>query len=99
MIKRLIRRVLGLPSEVRVPRGQHDLTRDAISPATAKVCAALREAGFSGYVVGDPQTRYREDPIRMLRGVRLAAKLGLTLDPATRQPIRALAPLLERVPP
>src|SRR5437773_11093968 len=52
MIKRLIRRVLGLPSEVRVPRGQHDLTRDAISPATAKVCAALRDAGFSGYVVG-----------------------------------------------
>lgn len=223
MIKRLIRRVLGMPSEVRVPRGQHDLTRDAISPATAKVCAALREAGFSGYVVGgavrdlllgitpkdfdvatdarpeqvrplfrraiiigrrfrlvhvmvgpetievstfraadpetaekdehgrvlrdnvfgtqeedarrrdftvnalyfdpqteevvdfhggladlkkrmlrvigDPQTRYREDPIRMLRAVRLAAKLGLTLDPATREPIRALAPLLERVPP
>ncbi len=223
MIKRLIRRVLGLPSEVRVPRGQHDLKRDAISPATAKVCAVLREAGFSGYVVGgavrdlllgitpkdfdvatdarpeqvrplfrraiiigrrfrlvhvmlgpetievstfraadpetaekdehgrvlrdnvfgtqeedarrrdftvnalyfdpqteevvdfhggladlkkrvlrvigDPQTRYREDPIRMLRAVRLAAKLGLMLDPATREPIRALAPLLERVPP
>ena len=223
MIKRLIRRVLGLPSEVRVARGQHDLTRDAISPATAKVCAALRGAGFSGYVVGgavrdlllgitpkdfdvatnarpeqvrplfrraiiigrrfrlvhvmlgpetievstfraadpetaetdehgrvlrdnvfgtqeedarrrdftvnalyfDPQTedlvdfhggladlkrrvlrvigdaetRYREDPIRMLRAVRLAAKLGLTLDPATRAPIRELAPLLERVPP
>src|SRR5436309_8262478 len=52
MIKRLIRRVLGLPAEVRVPRGQHALTRDAISPATAKVCAALRDAGFSGYVVG-----------------------------------------------
>jgi len=223
MIKRLIRRVLGLPSEVRVARGQHDLTRDAISPATAKVCAALRGAGFSGYVVGgavrdlllgitpkdfdvatdarpeqvrplfrraiiigrrfrlvhvmlgpetievstfrgadpetaekdehgrvlrdnvfgtqeedarrrdftvnalyfdpeteevvdfhggladlkrrvlrvigDAETRYREDPIRMLRAVRLAAKLGLTLDPATRAPIRELAPLLERVPP
>jgi len=223
MIKRLIRRVLGLPSEVRVARGQHDLTRDAISPATAKVCAALRGAGYSGYVVGgavrdlllgitpkdfdvatnarpeqvrplfrraiiigrrfrlvhvmlgpetievstfrgadpetaekdehgrvlrdnvfgtqeedarrrdftvnalyfdpqteelvdfhggladlkrrvlrvigDPETRYREDPIRMLRAVRLAAKLGLTLDPATRAPIRELAPLLERVPP
>ncbi len=35
----------------------------------------------------------------MLRGVRLAAKLGLTLDPATREPIRRLAPLMERVPP
>jgi poly(A) polymerase len=50
-------------------------------------------------VIGDPETRYREDPIRMLRAVRLGAKLGLTLDPATREPIRALAPLLERVPP
>ncbi|HXM82923.1 MAG TPA: polynucleotide adenylyltransferase PcnB [Burkholderiales bacterium] len=223
MIKRLIRRVLGLPSEMRVQRDTHDLRRDAISPATAKVCAALREAGFSGYVVGgavrdlllritpqdfdvatdarpeqvkplfrraiiigrrfrlvhvmmgaetievstfraadpetaekdehgrvlrdnvfgtqeedarrrdftvnalyfdpvteevvdfhggladlkkrvlrvigDPETRYREDPIRMLRAVRLAAKLGLTLDPATREPIEELAPLIERVPP
>jgi poly(A) polymerase len=35
----------------------------------------------------------------MLRAVRLAAKLGLTLDPATREPIRRLAPLMERVPP
>jgi poly(A) polymerase len=50
-------------------------------------------------VIGDPLTRYREDPVRMLRAVRLAAKLGLTLDPATREPIRDLAPLMERVPP
>jgi poly(A) polymerase len=50
-------------------------------------------------VIGDPVTRYREDPVRMLRAVRLAAKLGLTLDPATREPIRELAPLMERVPP
>src|SRR3954471_6726447 len=50
-------------------------------------------------VIGDPTTRYREDPIRMLRAVRLAAKLGLTLDGATREPIRSLAPLMERVPP
>ena len=50
-------------------------------------------------VIGDPETRYREDPVRMLRAVRLAAKLGLTLDPATREPIRRLAPLMERVPP
>src|SRR5260221_256617 len=50
-------------------------------------------------VIGDPQTRYREDPIRMLRAVRLGAKLGLRLDPATRAPIRDMAPLMERVPP
>jgi poly(A) polymerase len=50
-------------------------------------------------VIGDPATRYREDPIRMLRAVRLAAKLGLTIDAATREPIADMAPLLERVPP
>jgi poly(A) polymerase len=225
MIKRFIRRVLGLPSEamLRLPREKHGLSREAISPAAAKVCAGLREAGFCAYVVGgavrdlllgiaptdfdiatdarpeeirplfrraliigrrfrlvhvmfgpetvevstfrgadtgggekdehgrvlrdnifgtqeedarrrdftvnalyfdpaseevvdfhggladlkkrmlrvigDPPTRYREDPVRMLRAVRLAAKLGLTLDPATREPIRSMAPLMERVPP
>jgi poly(A) polymerase len=50
-------------------------------------------------VIGDPRTRYREDPVRMLRGVRLAAKLGLTLERETREPIRSMAPLMERVPP
>jgi poly(A) polymerase len=225
MIKKFIRRVLGLPSESeqRLPRESHGLTRGAISPSAAKVCAALREAGFAACVVGgavrdlllgivptdfdiatdarpeqirplfrraliigrrfrlvhvmfgsdtvevstfrgadagtaekdehgrvlrdnvfgtleedarrrdftvnalyfdpateelvdfhggladlkkrmlrvigDPEIRYREDPVRMLRAVRLAAKLGLTLDAATREPIRSLAPLMERVPP
>jgi poly(A) polymerase len=225
MIKRFIRRVLGLSASgvLRVPREKHGLSRDALSPAAAKVCAALREAGFSAYVVGgavrdlllgiapkdfdvatdarpeqvkplfrraliigrrfrlvhvlmgpetvevstfraadtdtaekdehgrvlrdnvfgtieedarrrdftvnalyfdpateevvdfhggladlkkrtlrvigDPAARYREDPVRMLRAVRLASKLGLTLDGATRAPIREMAPLIERVPP
>lgn len=50
-------------------------------------------------MIGDPVIRYREDPIRMLRAVRLAGKLGLTIDAASREPIRSLAPLIERVPP
>ncbi len=50
-------------------------------------------------MIDDPETRYREDPVRMLRAVRLAAKLGLSIDNATRAPIRRLAPLLEQVPP
>jgi poly(A) polymerase len=50
-------------------------------------------------VIGDPETRYREDPVRILRAVRLGAKLGLTLDAATRRPIAEMAPLMERVPP
>jgi len=49
-------------------------------------------------VIGDPETRFREDPVRMLRAVRLGAKLGLTLDSSTRAPIRKLAPLIEHVP-
>src|SRR4249920_995585 len=225
MIKRFIRRVLGLPADVaiRVPREKHGLAREAISPAAAKVCAVLREAGFSAHVVGgavrdillgirpkdfdvatnarpeqikplfrralligrrfrlvhvmlgpetievstfraadsnsaekdqhgrvlrdnvfgtleedarrrdftvnalyydcktgelidyhggladlkkrtlrmigDPETRFREDPVRMLRAVRLAAKLGLSIDGATRAPIKRMASLLEHVPP
>jgi poly(A) polymerase len=50
-------------------------------------------------MIGEAEARFREDPVRMLRAVRLGAKLGLTLDSATRAPIRRLAPLLEHVPP
>ena len=49
-------------------------------------------------MIGDPRTRYREDPVRMLRAVRLGAKLGLAIDPAARNPIREMAVLLENVP-
>ena len=50
-------------------------------------------------MIGDPKTRYREDPVRMLRAVRLAAKLSLTIDPDASRPIRELAELIENVPP
>jgi len=50
-------------------------------------------------LIGDPETRYREDPVRMLRAVRFAAKLGFSIAPATAAPINALAPLLREVPP
>jgi poly(A) polymerase len=49
-------------------------------------------------MIGEPKTRYREDPVRMLRAVRLAAKLGLKIDPATAAPIKDMADLLENVP-
>jgi len=49
-------------------------------------------------MIGEPRGRYREDPVRMLRAVRLAAKLGLSIAPEARQPIRDMAVLLENVP-
>jgi poly(A) polymerase len=50
-------------------------------------------------MIGDPVTRYQEDPVRMLRAVRLSAKLGLTIDKITEAPIHKLADLLQDVPP
>jgi poly(A) polymerase len=50
-------------------------------------------------MIGDPKVRYREDPVRMLRAVRLSAKLGLSIDPEARKPIREMGQLLENVPP
>lgn len=49
-------------------------------------------------IIGDAHLRYREDPVRMLRAIRLAAKLNLSIDSATQAPIRQLAPLLNNVP-
>ncbi len=49
-------------------------------------------------VIGVPEARYREDPVRLLRVVRFAAKLGFSIDPATREPIQVMAPLIDNVP-
>ena len=49
-------------------------------------------------MIGDPATRYREDPVRMLRVVRFAAKTGFDIDEATRHPVAGLAELIHNVP-
>ncbi len=49
-------------------------------------------------MIGDPEVRYREDPVRMLRAVRLSAKLGMKLDPSTAAPISKMKALLSNVP-
>ncbi|MEO5766386.1 MAG: polynucleotide adenylyltransferase PcnB [Casimicrobiaceae bacterium] len=50
-------------------------------------------------LIGPPVTRFREDPVRMLRAVRLAAKLDLAIDSKTAEPIPRLAALMANVPP
>lgn len=50
-------------------------------------------------LIGDPATRYREDPVRMLRAVRFAAKLDFEIAPEAAEPIQSLAPLLRDIPP
>ena len=50
-------------------------------------------------LIGDPVTRYREDPVRMLRAVRFASKLDFTIDESAAEPIPALTGLLADVPP
>ena len=49
-------------------------------------------------IIGDPLVRYREDPVRMLRAVRLSAKLGMKIDAATAAPIASMKGLLDNVP-
>ncbi|MEJ2042864.1 MAG: polynucleotide adenylyltransferase PcnB [Reinekea sp.] len=50
-------------------------------------------------IIGDAETRYREDPVRMLRAVRFAAKLNFNIEQTTANPIREMAPLLTHIAP
>lgn len=50
-------------------------------------------------LIGDPDTRYREDPVRMLRAVRFAAKLDMTISPTSAESIHRLGNLLSNIPP
>ena len=49
-------------------------------------------------LIGDPAARYREDPVRIIRAVRFAAKLGFQFDRKTEAPMRELSTLLSNVP-
>jgi poly(A) polymerase len=50
-------------------------------------------------MIGDPEVRYTEDPVRMLRAIRLAAKCGLTLEKQTQKAIDVIAPQIHQVAP
>lgn len=50
-------------------------------------------------LIGDPEQRYREDPVRMLRAIRFKSKLDMTIDAPSEDPIPELASLLADIPP
>ncbi len=50
-------------------------------------------------LIGDPEQRYREDPVRMLRAIRFASKLGLEIEKETQKPIQEMADLLDNIAP
>ncbi len=83
---------------------RRDFTANALfyDPATQEIhdyhkgCADTRKLVLR--MIGDPATRYREDPVRMLRAVRLSAKLGMKVDTATAAPIAGMKSLLDNVP-
>jgi poly(A) polymerase len=49
-------------------------------------------------LIGDPETRYREDPVRMLRAIRFATKLDMKICPETKAPIKELSSLMASIP-
>ncbi|BFM49831.1 polynucleotide adenylyltransferase PcnB [Marinomonas sp. THO17] len=50
-------------------------------------------------IIGDPRQRYQEDPVRMLRAIRFAGKLGFDIEANTVAPIKEMAQLLDHIPP
>jgi len=50
-------------------------------------------------LIGDPETRYREDPVRMIRAIRFATKLNMQICTETEAPIKELGSLLANIPP
>ena len=50
-------------------------------------------------LIGDPQQRFREDPVRILRAIRFAAKLDLEIHPATHDAIAPMCEMLNAIPP
>ena len=79
---------------------RRDFTANALYYTVADFAVRDWTGGFDDVrnrvlrLIGDPATRYREDPVRMLRAVRLAAKLEFRIDDAAWNAIFALAPLI-----
>jgi poly(A) polymerase len=72
---------------------------DPIDQTVIDYCGGMQDLKHKTLrIIGDPLQRYREDPVRLLRTVRFAGKLGLHIHHATEAPILEFAPLLKHVP-
>jgi poly(A) polymerase len=84
---------------------RRDLTINALYYTSKDFCVYDYMGGLQDLndklirVIGDPETRYREDPVRMMRVIRFAAKLNFDIEAATEEPIQRLAPLLRDISP
>ncbi len=84
---------------------RRDLTINALYYSSKDFCVYDFVGGLNDLsnrmirIIGDPETRYREDPVRMLRVVRFAAKLDFDIEANTEAPLTKLAPLLNDIAP
>jgi len=94
--------VFGSEAEDAIRR---DFTINALMYEPASEVIRDYTAGFEDLgrrrlrLIGDPETRYREDPVRMMRAIRFKTKLDLEIEPASERLIPELAPLLADIPP
>lgn len=83
---------------------RRDFTANALYYSSKDLCVYDYTGGITDLgqrqlkMIGDPKTRYTEDPVRLLRAIRFAAKLGFTIEASSQEPIRSLAGLLEHIP-
>lgn len=84
---------------------RRDFTLNALyySPDTLKVTDLVHgQADIEAKIIrliGEPESRYREDPVRMLRAIRFKTKLGFSIDPNSEQPMFKLGYLLQDISP
>ena len=73
---------------------------DPVDDVVLDYCNGMEDiAGRTLRLIGEPEQRFREDPVRILRAIRFAAKLDLQLDPATHDAIAPMCEMLNAIPP
>lgn len=73
---------------------------DPTADVVLDYCDGMKDiAGRTLRLIGDPETRFREDPVRILRAIRFAAKLDLTLHADTEAAIAPMCEMLTAIPP